>query len=114
MKTLRNGQRRRPPAARPGRVLEDYHGPRHATDDERQPKSMKKYIKDSVKTVTKHKMCRNIRMLQNMIPSRNQAIYKTALKKFNDEHIAIQTACKKKCRKISRLRNESTLAPTQK
>ena len=34
----------------------------------RHHKSRKKYIKDSVKMVTKHKMCRKIRMLQKMIP----------------------------------------------
>ena len=66
----------------------------------RQPKSRKKYIKDSIKIVAKHKMCRKIRMLQKMTPSRNRARYKTTLNKFNDDHITIQTACEKKCRKI--------------
>ena len=66
----------------------------------RHHKSRKKYIKDSVKMVTKHKMCRKVRALQMMTPSANKARCKKGVNKFDDEHIAIETACEKKCRKI--------------
>ena len=42
--------------------------------------------------VTKHKMCRKVKVLQMMTPSANQARYKKGINKFDDEHIAIETA----------------------
>ena len=64
------------------------------------PRPRRKYIRYSVKMAARHRMCRNMGILQKMIPSNDQESFRTALNKLDDEHIEIKKACEGRCRKI--------------